>query len=166
MSEAVVLSSGREGRTKWQHRVLCPVFLLQWCFQNYLAESHPAKACLKICIYSWETHFPRVASGYAQKKTQEFFRCFYNVSNIKSTVSVKSKTPLPCTRGRILQVQDLCVGNSPCKYLPPTGCTLQGFSTASAGRRVPLCLPAQPRGFTCRAVFRAAAPVQRFCLLP
>lgn len=43
-------------RTKWPHRVLCLVFLLQWWFQNCLVESHPAKALLKKYVYKLRRH--------------------------------------------------------------------------------------------------------------
>lgn len=100
----------------------------------------------KNCVYAKETHIPRLASGYMHshsKKPEEFFSCSYNVSNIESRVSGKNRTPLPCTKGRIVQIQHLSADSSPCV------CHSQGAPCRAS--QVPgyvgVCLspPAQPR---------------------
>lgn len=79
-----------------------------------------------------------------QEKTQEFFSGSYNVSIIESRVSGNNKT-LPCTTGRMVQIQHLpaasssCVCHSqgaPCRASQVPGCVgwcLQVHSSAEGG---------------------------------
>lgn len=68
-SEAQVCSSGREGLSAPEEPsghagcfALC--FFCKGGFKTIWWNHTQQKHALKICIYAWETHFPRVVSGY------------------------------------------------------------------------------------------------------
>lgn len=92
-----ILQAGRQLSPTEELQVLCPVFPLQWWFQSYLAESHPGT--LKNHVYTFGRHISLewLLGTHQKNSSSDAF-----IMSAESTVSLKSKTSLPCTTGRVM----------------------------------------------------------------
>lgn len=143
-------------RTKWPHRVLRLVFLLQWWFQNCLVESHPAKALLKKYVYKLRRH---ISLGWllgihtaTQKKPRSSLAALIMSAVLKLEFQGRTKHHSPA------QKAGWCRFSISLPTVLPV-CHSQGAPcrASQVPRDVGVCLCplAQPRGFAGWAVLRA-----------